>query len=96
MIRWGMPRPADWLALSSFGVIAWAFAAGFGPKSDRAVVLFGSLSCLFWLFASTVPIYVRWLRDNTDVLNGLNSFAAAATGATVIASEPHAWSILIG
>lgn len=89
-----VPRLPHWLAAMSFGVVSWSVSAGFGKESPQAVVGFGSLSCLFWLTASTLPIYWTKLRQSPDTIDGLNSFAAASTGAAVIASVPNAWTVL--
>jgi len=90
--KWGL---ADLLAVCSIALLVWTgFSVGFRPKSDPAVVLFGTVSCLFWFLASTLPMYWDRLRDDARMVNGLNSVAAAATGVAVISSESHAWTIL--
>lgn len=96
MIRLPKLRLVDVSTIASALVVFWAFFQGFTESSQFATVIFGLSSCIFWLAASSLPIYWEKMRNNVDVINGLNAFAAASTGAAVLSSVPKAWTILFG
>ena len=95
MKGWFHIRLVDYFTIISIGILCWTVMQGFSKASPRATVGFGLISCIFWFFASTLPVYWPRLKYNYEAISGLNSLAAASTGAAIFASVPNAWSVFL-